>query len=93
MRLQNMAASGRQEAREEEGLLCESGRMNAHDEEMAKERGYHSDDEDIKCLLNAGEHESSTAQRTSHPGYPKLETRRFDNVDWRPDPIVSPLPE
>jgi hypothetical protein len=90
MRLHNMAAGGRHEAGEEDEVWCESGSARGHDEDMAKERWYHSEGEDIKCLLNTGEHESSTAQRTSHPGYPKRETASFDNVDWRPDSIVSP---
>jgi hypothetical protein len=93
MRLHNMAAGGRHEAGEEDEVWCESGSARGHDEDMAKERWYHNEGEDIKCLLNTGEHESSTAQRTSHPGYPKRETASFDNVDWRPDSIVSPPPE
>jgi hypothetical protein len=93
MRLHNMAAGGRHEAREEDGVWCESGSARGHDKDMAKERWHHSEEEDIKCLLNAGEHESSPAQRTSHPGYLKRETASFDNVDWRPDSIVSPPPE
>jgi hypothetical protein len=92
MRLANMVAGARHEAREEDELLCELESAAGHDEEAAKEHWYHDEDEDIKCLLNAGEHESSTAQRTSHPGYSKLETRSFQNFDWRHETIVSPFP-
>jgi hypothetical protein len=92
MRLANMVAGGRNEARKKDELLCESGSAAGHDEEAAKERWYHEEDEDIRCLLDAGEHESSTAQRTSHPGYSKLETRSFQNFDWRHETIVSSFP-
>lgn len=92
MRLANMAAGARHEAKEKDELRSEAGSAGVHDEEAAEERWYHSEDEDIKCLLDTGEHESSTAQRTSHPGYPKLETRSFQNFDWRHETIVSSFP-
>jgi hypothetical protein len=92
MRLANMVAGGRNEARKKDELLCESGSAAGHDEEAAKERWYHDEDEDIRCLLDAGEHESSTAQRTSHSGYSKPETRSFQNFDWRHETIVSSFP-
>jgi hypothetical protein len=92
MRLAKMAAGAHHEAKEQDELLCESGSVKGHDGGASQERWYHDEEEDIKCLLNAGEHESSTVQRTSHPGYPKRETRSFQNFDWRDESIVSPFP-
>jgi hypothetical protein len=93
MRLANMATGHRHEARENDERLYGSGSAMKHDEEEAKERWYDNVDEDIKYLYEAGENESSTAQRTPHPGYSKLETKSFQHLDWRGhQAIVSPFP-
>ena len=60
-----------------------------HDEEAPKECWYHNVDGDIKDLYEAGYNESSIAERKGPPGYSKLETRRFNQLDWRAEAIVS----
>ena len=93
MRLAKMATSHYHATRENDERLYGSGSATERDEEEAKERWYDNVDEDVKYLYEAGENESSTAQRTPHPGYSKLETRRFQNLDWRGrQAIVSPFP-
>jgi hypothetical protein len=88
----NAATGPHQEARENDGLLYEAGRVVGHGEEAAQERWYYSEKADVKDLFEAGGNESSTAERSGHPGYSRFETRSFDNLDWRRDvTIVSPL--
>jgi hypothetical protein len=92
MRLANMATGPKHEARENNGQLYVSTSVVEHDEEAADERWCDDVNEDIICLLQAGENESSTAQRRTHPGYSKLETTTSQKLDWRAASIVSPYP-
>jgi hypothetical protein len=90
MRLTDMATGHHHEARENDGRLYGSGSATKHDEEEeAKVRCYPD-----KYLYEAGQNESSTAQRTPPGYYSKLETGRSQNLDWRGryEPIVSPCP-
>jgi hypothetical protein len=91
MRLAKMATGTYHEARENGERLYGSGSATEHEEE-AKARWYYGV-EDIKYLHEAGENESNRAQQTQHPGYSKLETGSFQNLDWRGryEPIVSPF--
>jgi hypothetical protein len=76
---------------ENDGLLHESGSVVGGNEEAAAERWYHDEKESVKDLFEAGCTESSTAQRSRHPGYSRFETRSSDKLDWRDVTIVSPF--
>lgn len=68
---------------------CESAGTQKYDEEAVRDCLYDSAEEDIKCLFKTGENDSTTRQRTPHPGYPKRETSAFQKRDWAPKSIVS----
>jgi hypothetical protein len=88
----NAATGPHHEAREHDGLLHEGDIVAGGDEEAAQERWYHDVKSDVEGLFEAGGHESSTAQRSAHPGNSRFETRSFGKLDSRPAvTIVSAL--
>jgi hypothetical protein len=94
----DMATGPYHEARENDGLLYRSASAVGNDEEAAAaaaaaKRWYHDEKVDIKYSLASRYTESSKAQRRVYPGYSKLETRSFDQLDWRDVNIVSPIPQ
>lgn len=90
MRLADMVAGKPHEARENDGWLYGATAVE-HGGEAANQHWYHNVAGDIRHLFEAGANESSTSQRRTHPGYSKLETRSFDDPDWREQAIVSPF--
>lgn len=93
----DVATTPCQEARENDGLLYGSAGAVGHDEEAAEECWYHDEKADIKQSFNGGCCESfkaqREAQRRTHPGYPRPETRSFGRLDWRGLTIVSSTPQ
>lgn len=89
MRLAEQATGPCHEASENVESASASARAVGRDGEANQERWYHNVEWDIKCLFEAGDNESSTAERRTHPGYPKLETRSFNLPDWRDHTTVS----
>ena len=90
MRLSDMATRPHHGAKERhDEPSCESAGTQKYDEEAVRDCLYDSAEEDIKCLFKTGENDSTTRQRTPHPGYPKRETSAFQKRDWAPKSIVS----
>jgi hypothetical protein len=80
-----------EEARENDGLLCELAMAGELEKEAMEERWYHNAKVDIRDPFSAGYNESqNTAERRAYPGYLKRETRSSDRSDWRDVTSVSP---
>jgi hypothetical protein len=82
---------GEDEARENEGLLFAYAHAVGEDAVAAQECRYRDEKPHVQNLMEAGVNESSTAQRSAHPGHSRFETRVPEKLDWHDVTIVSPL--
>jgi hypothetical protein len=85
----DVAGGPHEDARENDGLLCEMEDVVGDDGMAAGERSHHNVNGGKRDLLESWLHQSRPAERRTYPGYSRFETQGSQKLDWRAATIVS----